>query len=268
KKRLKDRWNRARNTPYFQDINIKKFTQQLQQNILPFISAPAKLFYDLPEKITHTGQSSDIPFGAHIRPIINDATSEIIIVSPYFIPGDDGVNWLSKCANNHVSIKILTNSLATTDVIAVHAGYQRYRPALLVSGIKLFELKPDAHTRFAKARNFLKGLQRVSLHAKYIVVDKRWVYTGSANLDPRSRRLNTEIGVLIDSPELAQSIISLFEQTTQIENSYKLFLRDDLLLWSSCEDGKKVEYSHDPKARIWKRIVVRLMALLPAENLL
>lgn len=268
KKRLKDRWYRARNTPYFKSIQLKQFRQQLQQQQLPFIDAPAQLFYDLPDKITQPESVAEDQLNRHLRPIIERAQSEVIIASPYFIPGDDGISWLQGRVADGVTIKLLTNSLSTTDVIAVHAGYRRYRPAILSAGIELFELKATARTRFAHTRRLFWGASKVTLHAKYLVVDRRWVYTGSANLDPRSRRLNTEIGVMIDSPKLAKEVLALFEQTTQAENSYQLSIKEGALLWNTEERGREIQYSLEPKTGIWKRLLVRLIALLPAENLL
>lgn len=268
KKRLKDRWYRARNTPYFRSIKLNQFSHQLQQKTLPFIDAPAHLFYDSPEKITQPQSVANDQLSRHIRPIIERAQSEVIIASPYFIPGDEGIAWLQARVADGIEVKLLTNSLSTTDVMAVHAGYRRYRPAILSAGIKLFELKATARTRFIGTRRVLQGESRVTLHAKYIVVDRRWVYTGSANLDPRSRRLNTEIGVTIDSPELAEEVLALFEQTTRAENSYRLSSNKETLLWNTLENGREIQYSHEPKTGIWKRLLVRLIALLPAENLL
>lgn len=268
KKRLKDRWYRFRNTAYFQSIHLSQFSEQLQQHTLPFIQAPAQLFHDLPEKVSQPEIDADDQLILNLRPLIDDAKSEVIIASPYFIPGDDGVQWLKQRVADGISVTVLTNSLSTTDVMAVHAGYQRYRTAVLAAGIRLYELKSTVHARFAHARRVLQGESKISLHAKYLIVDRRWVYTGSANLDPRSRRLNTEIGVMIDSPQLATEILELFRQTTQPKNCYRLSTEEQGLCWNTTEHGHQVQYSHEPKAGIWKRMLVRLIALLPAENLL
>jgi putative cardiolipin synthase len=268
KKRLKDLWRRVRNTPYFRSLHLRQFVYKLQQQRIYFLRAPAQLFYDLPEKIT---QHSDVVIDQltlHLRPIVERATSEVVIASPYLVPGEDGVAWLSERISSGVNIRIITNSLSTTDVIAVHAGYRRYRPALLAAGVALFELKTTASSHLARARRLLQGLPRTSLHAKYLVVDRRWVYIGSANLDPRSRRLNTEIGVMIDSPELAAEVLTLFEQMTQPENSYRLSLHHNVLCWSSVEKGEQLQYHHEPQSGIWRRLLVRLIGLLPAEQLL
>jgi len=268
KRRLKDRWYRVRNTPYFKSIKLKQFRHRLQQQTLAFVTAPAQLFYDSPEKISQPQSIAEDQLSRHIRPIIDNAQSEVIIASPYFIPGDDGINWLRGRVVDGVKIKLLTNSLSSIDVMAVHAGYRKYRPAILCAGIQLYELKATARPHVAPTRRVFRGASRATLHAKYLVVDRRWVYTGSANLDPRSRRLNTEIGVMIDSPELAEEVLALFNQTTRAENSYRLSIKAGALSWNTIENDKEVQYNREPKTGIWKRLLVRLIALLPAENLL
>ncbi|MCW8983468.1 MAG: phospholipase D-like domain-containing protein, partial [Gammaproteobacteria bacterium] len=134
--------------------------------------------------------------------------------------------------------------------------------------VELYELKSTAHSHFDRARSLLKGLQSTSLHAKYLVIDQRWVYTGSANLDPRSRRLNTEIGVMIDSPELAAAVLNLFTQSIRSENSYRLSFQQGSLRWQTKEGRREIQYNNEPKSSFWKRLLVRLIGLLPAENLL
>ena len=138
--------------------------------------------------------------------------NELLIVSPYFVPGDTGVAWLGGLVKRGVRVTVLTNSLAATDVGAVHAGYQRYRKALLEAGVRLYELKPEAieHER-AKRGGGISG-SRASLHAKTFVFDRRAVFIGSLNLDPRSIQLNTEIGLVCESAPLAEDLAGTIEQ--------------------------------------------------------
>ena len=109
-----------------------------------------------------------------------------------------------------------------------------------------------------------------SLHAKYMVVDQRYVFIGSANLDPRSENLNTEIGIMVESPELARQTSQLFERSISPENSYRLSLESDdkSIHWHTLEDGREATYSGEPRARPWRKLYVFLMGLLPIENLL
>ena len=138
---------------------------------------------------------------------------ELLIVSPYFVPGKEGVAWLRGLVARGVHVTVLTNSLAATDVGAVHSGYQRYRDALLEGGVVLYELKPGAvplTKTDEKAKGY--GSSRASLHAKTFVFDRSAVFIGSLNLDPRSMRLNTEIGVVCESAPLAENIAGALEK--------------------------------------------------------
>jgi putative cardiolipin synthase len=130
--------------------------------------------------------------------------SELLIVSPYFVPGDAGVAWLRGVAARGIRVTVLTNSLAATDVGAVHAGYSKYREALLDAGVRLYEFKPGAIAYGgAGGKNRKTSGSSASLHAKTFVFDRRAVFIGSLNLDPRSTQLNTEIGVVCESEPLA-----------------------------------------------------------------
>ena len=164
----------------------------------------------------------------------------------------------------------MTNSLAATDVIAVHAGYKKYRKQLLASDIDLFELKPSAQPTLSKTKKLLQSSRQASLHAKYMVVDQQYVFIGSANIDPRSQLLNTEIGIMVNSEELAKQTMELFERSTSLENSFHLQLdkKHDRLNWSTIKNGKEVHYSHEPEASLLKRLGVYILGLLPIESLL
>ena len=178
-----------------------------------FYWGKAHLLYDDPAKVT---QSPEVTEG-HLLPQFADLGSqvqnELLIVSPYFIPGEAGVAWLRGLVNRGVRVTVLTNSLAATDVGAVHAGYQRYRQALLEAGVRLYELKPEAieYERAKRGKGGISG-SRASLHAKTFVFDRRAVFIGSLNLDPRSIRLNTEIGVVCESAPLAEELAGTLER--------------------------------------------------------
>jgi len=166
-----------------------------------------------------------------------------------------------------MQIKILTNSLAATDVIAVHAGYKKYRRDLVKAGVELFELKPTAQFLHSKAKRLIEGASNASLHAKYLVIDQRYVFIGSANIDPRSKVLNTEIGIMVDSKELAQQTAELFNNATSLKNSYQLLI-DNRLSWLTEENTNSVRYFQEPKASLRRRFGVFILSLLPFESLL
>jgi cardiolipin synthase C len=270
RRKLKDRWHRAKNTEYFQTLQDASFTQKIINRQIDFIWAEANLFYDRPEKISGNSSKKTIHIGPQVMPYFERATAELLISTPYFVPGGKGVQWLKNKSDQGVDIRVLTNSLAATDVIAVHAGYKKYRRQLLAGGIQLFELKPTARPSMSKTTRIIEGSRHASLHAKAMVVDRQFVFVGSANIDPRSELLNTEIGIMVNSTELAKQAIELFEKSASLDNSYHLKheLNGNRLYWTTCESGKEVLYSNEPKAGLLRKIGVFITGLLPIESLL
>ena len=266
--RLRDYWRRFRNTGYFRQSESSALSRRIADNDIDFIWAEACLLYDKPDKLTTHDSDNMVHFGPRVMPMFDAAKRELLIASPYFIPGDAGCMWMIDKQNSGVELKVLTNSLAATDVPVVHAGYSQYRERLLGNGISLFELKPDAITRKLHSRLLMPYRSHASLHAKYIVIDRRQVLIGSANIDPRSSNLNTEIAIAIDSEELAEQVSALFEQTSEPGKSYQLELIDNKLVWHTLKQGNRLQYRHDPDTSLLKRLFVYLLGLLPIESLL
>ena len=193
-----------------------------------------------------------------------------MFASPYFVPKKSGALRIIKKCKQGVNIKVLTNSLAATDVVAVHTGYKKYRLPLLRSGVQLFELKPSARHPMLRFIERNKNKSSASLHAKYIIIDQRYLFIGSANLDPRSDMLNTEVGIIIDSEELSQQANQLFHWTTSADNSYHLTYNKITrkLYWQSRENGRNITYNSEPKASFLRKFKVFILGLLPIEDLL
>jgi putative cardiolipin synthase len=205
--------------------------------------------------------------------MFDGARHEALLISPYFVPGEKGVRYLTHLAKSGVTIKVLTNALAATDEPEVHAGYSRYRIPLLEAGIDLFELRPISGRAPQHAYGTSSG---ESLHAKSMIVDRRMVFVGSMNLDPRSRKLNTEMGVIADCPDLAAALSRYFDSATAPENAYHVVLErpadsptsKPVLRWIAVDDGKPVTFDHDPETSQWQRMKVSLMRVLPIEDML
>jgi putative cardiolipin synthase len=195
-----------------------------------------------------------------------------MLVSPYFIPGKDGTRYLTTLAKRGIDIKVLTNSLAATDEPEVHSGYARYRRPLLEAGLDFFELRPASGQ--PQPQNAHGTSSGVSLHAKTLVVDHRLVYVGSMNLDPRSRLLNTEMGVIVDCPPLAASIGRFFERATSPANAFHVVLERPegslrpQMRWLATDGDKTLRYDRDPDVSTLTRMRVTLMRILPIEGLL
>ncbi len=268
--KLKDKWHHAKNAQYFESLKQSVLTQKIINNKIDFIWAKATLFYDSPNKLCQNATQKTIHFGPHILPYFEQAKSELLIASPYFVPGTFGVQWFIKKQKQGLQLNILTNSLAATDVIAVHAGYRKYRKQLLDAGIKLFELKPTAKPFIKRTEKFIEGSSSASLHAKYMVVDKRYVFVGSANIDPRSRNLNTEIGIMVDSEKLARQAGELFSKTIAPENSYQISFDKSgkNINWRTQENGSETCYTDEPETGFIRKLSVYILSLLPIESLL
>ena len=232
----------------------------------------ATLVADQPEKIDTTQDQPSLRIGPQIKSMIDQAQQHVLLISPYFVPGESGTRYFTNLAARGISVSALTNSLASTDEPAVHAGYSRYRYALLRGGVQLHELRP---TPGARQPTTAKGTSSgISLHAKAIVVDEQWVFVGSMNLDQRSKLLNTEMGIIVDSPQLANAVTQFFDTAILPANAYAVVLgakgtsRAGEMQWQTIDDGKPVTYDRDPEATAKRRLEVWFLKLLPIEGML
>ncbi|MEO8187949.1 MAG: phospholipase D family protein, partial [Burkholderiaceae bacterium] len=161
----------------------------------------------------------------------------LLMVSPYLVPGQSGTDLLKSLVERGVKVRVLTNSLSATDVPLVHAGYAKYRPALLRYGVTLYELKPTAAPDIGVSRGStsLGSGSEASLHAKAFVIDQRTVLIGSMNFDPRSAWYNSELGILVESAELAAQVVQAFDRVTSSDRVWKLALDESGLAWVSTD---------------------------------
>jgi putative cardiolipin synthase len=171
-----------------------------------------------------------------------------------------------------VRVRILTNSLASTDVPLVHAGYRKRRLPLAQMGVQLFEVKPQLdEPQVGRQRLVSDADGRFSLHAKVFVFDRKRVFVGSANFDMRSMHLNTEVGIIIDSPEVARQAIDRFEAITIPANSYAVKLAESAIgepavNWITEQDGKLVELDREPGGAFWRELLVGAVSILPIDD--
>jgi len=233
---------------------------------------PATLVADQPEKIETGPERRDLRIGPELKALINGAQSEVLVISPYFVPSNQDVANFVAVVQRGVAFKVLTNSLASTDEVAVHEGYASHRRDLLRGGLQLFELKPAPGV--VMAATDAGQSSGISLHAKAFVVDQRYVFIGSMNMDQRSKLLNTEMGVVVDSPLLAKAVADFFRTATLPGNAYHVVLGEpggphgSGLHWEASKNGKEVEYNRDPDAPLRRRMEVQVLKLLPIEGLL
>jgi cardiolipin synthase C len=201
--------------------------------------------------------------------------NELVMVMAYYVPGARGVEVMSELRRRGVRVRVLTNSLASTDLLAVHAGYSRYRVALLAAGVELHEYRPDAPRPAREGHLMRDGGSDSALHAKVIVYDRRLVWIGSANSDPRSRRLNTEGGFLIESAPLAERLLARIEDDLSFQHSWRLALENEegsgekRITWSGIQNGQLVRMREEPGADLARRLGAWFYSLVPGlEELL
>lgn len=227
------------------------------------VDANARLLADPPEK-SWSRRARRHGLATALGRAMEQAQEEILMVSPYFVPRRRLLRRLIGLAGRGVKLRVLTNSLASNDVIVVHAGYAPKRPALLQAGVELFELKPDGGQlrRSGKAKlQFRPSEGRASLHAKLFIIDRRTIFIGSFNLDPRSARLNTEMGILVDCQALAREAAAFAESLMAEANQVGLL--NNQLVWKG-NDGQMTE--NEPHTGRGLRLLVTLLGWLPIEE--
>ena len=164
-----------------------------------------------------------------------------------------------------VRLRVLTNSLAATDSPIVHVGYAKYRGALIDDGVELYELRPTLGDRPKVIGTFRSA--QASLHVKSIIIDRSTLFVGSMNIDPRSIGLNTETGLIIRSPVLAQAVAKLFDDSVDA-SAYHVTKVDGRLRWTTHQDGKEVVVDHEPDVGLGRRTWIQLLAPFTPEELL
>ena len=192
------------------------------------------------------------------------AKREVLFISPYFVPRKRGVRGFEELRGRGIEATVVTNSLAATNHSIVHSGYAPARKKLLKMGVALHEVRPDRGEAGAiKAGNVTA---EGTLHTKAFIVDREHLFVGSFNLDPRSAYLNTELGVIIDSPELAGEVARRVDQGLA-DFTYQVSLDErGKLGWIGYTDGDEEIWKHDPQTSWWRRFQVSVMRILPIKG--
>jgi putative cardiolipin synthase len=194
--------------------------------------------------------------------VIETAQDEVIVLTPYFVPGRDGVEFFRDVRARGVRVAIITNSLASTNHVAVHSGYVPYRKALLEGGVELYELKVDAAEESADTGE----PDRLTLHTKAVVVDRRVLFVGSLNLDPRSIDINSEMGIFLDTPQAAGDFAELVDGDLP-RFTYRLVLDEAGSIAWRYEGGAEVSIrTSEPDVGFWRAFKAGFYRLLPLED--
>ena len=246
----------------------------LLANTAPLSWATAELACDSPDKkrVAEGDRAGSLMFGA-VAKAIQATQTELLMVTPYLVPSPGELKILGKSDAPQRRVRILTTSLEATNDPLAEAGYMHYRVPLLESGVELFELrKHPESTRGSGQSAKMTRHGTYGLHAKLLVFDRSAMFVGSMNYDGRSRWLNTEVGLIVRSPELAAETAQRFEAMTQPASAYSVTLQpgdsqaSPRLMWSTEEQGKPVTYHIEPARNSWQKLEVRVLSLLPVDR--
>jgi putative cardiolipin synthase len=263
-KRFEENVNAA-GYPYPIYQNLDELRARLVQIRDNFIWAPGNVLVEYPSRVNTAAEIGVIHNALSQR--LSEVELEVLIESPYFVLPDPTIEGVRQLTARGIKVRALTNSAASNDVIAAHAGYENTREKLLKAGAELYELRPD--TDMERHWSLLAGKSRAALHAKSIVFDRKSVFIGSFNLDPRSSTLNTEVGVMIDSPEIAGQVAKIMDAGVSPGSAYHVTLdKDDGMVWTAENNGEKVQYDKDPGTNVWERLLFDFIGILPIDHLL
>ena len=251
-----------RDTPYAGAV-AQSFERFVDSDEGLYTWARYQLVFDSPDKALGRVDGDD----SILTPLARTAKAaqqELLVISPYFVPRSAGVRAIGRMAGRGVQVDVVTNGLAASDHLIVYGGYAPSRKPLLREGVRFFEVRGDLALPGTDAAGTDEALS--SLHTKAFVVDRRYFFMGSFNWDPRSADINTELGILMDAPDIAGEVARLVYEAAPTR-SYQAFLNEDgRLNWRSVEDGKEVIYNREPESGWWRRFTANLSRLLPIRS--
>jgi putative cardiolipin synthase len=252
-----------RNTPYVDALedSVQRFVRQDED---VFTWAPYEFIYDSPDKAVRSQAENADSIVTPLRQQVLAAQSELVIASPYFVPLAATIDTMAELGDRGVDVQVITNSLAANNHPIVHSGYAPKRPALLAAGVTLYEFKPDA--KISGSRRAGLNAQAGTLHTKAFVVDRKSLFLGSFNWDPRSVFINTEMGVIVHSAELAGDVMERTERNLpKVSYQVRTGPKGELRWHEQLEQGEKI-WTHEPHTGWFKRFWVGLAGLLPLDQ--
>lgn len=248
---------------YLRSINTPLVKDLLDRKAM-FYAADAEVITDDPDKLLNKVSMEQKTLVTRMAEVVANAKSEVIVINPYFIPRDTGLDFWGSVVDKGVDVAVLTNSLASTNHVAVHSSYSGYRKRLLEAGVDLYEARANATPVDPDTGEKLDSL---TLHTKLIAIDRRYLFVGSLNLDPRAIDINTEMGVLIDAPEMVAPMLERFRSRLP-GFSYKLEQDDKgRLEWHGLIDGTPAVETSEPLASGWLRFKAWFQKIAPEGQL-
>jgi putative cardiolipin synthase len=262
--RLRAAMDEAGNSIYADAISTPLMQQFFADALPPYI-AEARLITDEPQKLLEDVSEEYQLVVAEMAEALRGAEQEIIIFTPYFIPRERGMNFVRELREKGIRVVLITNSLATNNHTAVHSHYSKYRKGLLEAGVELWEARADAAK--ITAPDGQTSLDRLTLHTKGILIDQKRIFVGSLNLDPRSIDINTEMGLLIDSPEMGARLMEGAPERME-KMAYRLKLDENgRITWHGMIDGEAVVETSEPQASVWRRMSAWFQKIVPEKQL-
>jgi putative cardiolipin synthase len=248
--------------PFPLEIDTTELLDDLENIFDNLVWAPGQIVWEDPTSIYEGVQSGRMNEALLER--LETLESELLIESAYFVPRETGVAVVRSLTGRGIRVRVLTNSLVANDVLAAHAGYSKYRRPLLESGTELYELRPYPGPVDQK---IVSTKSKAGLHTKAIVFDRKDVFIGSFNLDPRSSMINTEAGLYVESPALARQVIDYMDEGVSPHNAFRVLLGDnEALHWVIEVAGAHVEYDKDPNSSWYQRWLAGVIRSLPIED--
>lgn len=252
-----------------QSIYGRALSSPLVQNLIDdrakLFPADYEVITDDPDKLLNKVSDDQKVLVTALAAMVNAAEFEVLVITPYFIPGKGGVEFWRKITARGVRVMIVTNSLASNNHVAVHGAYARYRRDIIAAGVELYEARVDAS--IVPEGGVRKSYGAMTLHTKVMVIDRRNLLVGSLNLDPRSIDINTEFGVMIDSADLSSELTEKFFKNLP-SFAYRVTENDKgQLRWTTMIDGRQVVETKEPQASNWLRFKAWFLRIVPEKQL-
>ncbi len=246
------------------DDQVLEYIDDVDDKDISFIWAPYTLTFDSPDKSFKSKAREADSIMTPLRESLLAAKSEILIISPYFVPRRSGVEAFSEVQARGIQVTVITNSLASSNQLVVHGGYAPSRKPLLKNGVKIYEMRDDADVRGAQL--VAASGAKATLHTKAFIIDRKEIFIGSFNFDPRSAYINTELGVIIRSPEIAGPLADKVDAALA-EQTWELFLENDRLRWRGYDDdGNEIIEKREPQTSWWTRFKAGFARILPIRG--
>ncbi len=260
---VSEKLERIYDTVYQQTIE-SNLLQDLIADRLPLIPAYARLLSDSPDKLINEISNEQMQLANDLREVLLSAKEEIIIITPYYVPRNEGIQLLRNLTNSGLRVVIVTNSLASNNHVPVHSGYAKYRKDAIRAGAELYEVRANAGRELGSPDD---GPDSLTLHTKVFLFDRRYIFVGSLNLDPRSVEINAEMGLLIDSPEFAGGMAVAVEERLSAA-AYRVVENErGKLEWHAMINGKEIIETKEPLTSWWLRVKAWFMKIVPESQL-